>query len=247
MLGLAARLGCDSLATGHYARVRDGLLRVAVDAAKDQTYMLCALAPESIARMRFPLGELTKPQVRAIAREAGLSVASKPDSQDLCFLAGTGRERFLARHGGVREQPGEIVTADGSVVGRHRGQHLFTVGQRRGLGLDGGGTPLYVLEKDARTGRVLVGPREALGTRTVALRGVRLHRDGARVDRVKLRYRSAPVPAALEGEADAGRHRRVTVSLAEPVDGVAPGQVACLMEGEAIVGYGTITDSRRAS
>src|SRR5579884_780697 len=107
MLALAERLGCSALATGHYARVQDGLLRAAADPAKDQTYMLAALSPGSLARMRFPLGELTKPEVRALAAEAGLPVAGKRDSQDLCFLAGTSRSRFLERHGGVRPRPGE--------------------------------------------------------------------------------------------------------------------------------------------
>src|SRR5947209_1323313 len=110
MLELADRLGCRALATGHYARVTgDGLLRAAADPAKDQAYMLARLSPESIARMRFPLGELTKPEVRALAEEAGLPVARRPDSQDLCFLAGTGRREFLARHGALRERPGGIV------------------------------------------------------------------------------------------------------------------------------------------
>src|SRR5205823_2630887 len=108
MLELADRLGCEGLATGHYARVlhdQDGpLLRAAVDSAKDQTYMLAALAPESLARMRFPLGELTKPQVRQMAADAELPVASKADSQDLCFLAGTDRARFLERHGGIGDR-----------------------------------------------------------------------------------------------------------------------------------------------
>ena len=96
--------------------------------------MLCALSPATLARMRFPLGELTKPEVRALAAEAGLPVASKADSMDLCFLAGTGRAAFLARHGGARERPGEIVDRGGRVLGRHRGHHGFTVGQRKGIG-----------------------------------------------------------------------------------------------------------------
>ena len=155
MLELADRLGCARLATGHYARTAEQehdagpLLRAAADPAKDQTYMLAALAPDSLARMRFPLGELTKPKVREMAAAAGLPVASKADSQDLCFLAGTNRARFLQRHGGIGDRPGEIVDRDGTVLGRHRGQHLFTVGQRRGIGIDGG-EPLYVLDKDAR-------------------------------------------------------------------------------------------------
>jgi tRNA-specific 2-thiouridylase len=246
MLELAGRLGAGRLATGHYARTdvsepgRPPLLRAAADEAKDQTYMLAALAPESLARMHFPLGELTKPQVRALAAEAGLSVASKADSQDLCFLAGTDRARFLARHGDLEARPGPIVDQDGNVLARHLGQHRFTVGQRRGIGIDRDG-PLYVLDKDAATNTVTVGPRSALQTRRVAVRAASLHRDGSRVNRVKLRYRSRPLPARLAGDPPAGRHRRLTVELEEALEGAAPGQLACLMDGELVVGWGTIT------
>jgi len=245
MLALADALGCKVLATGHYARTAEHdhpagpLLRVAADPAKDQTYMLAALAPPSLARMRFPLGDLTKPEVRRIAREAGLAVAEKPDSQDLCFLAGTDRARFLARHGGLTERPGVIVDRSGAVLGRHRGQHNFTIGQRRGLGL-ANGHPLYVLDRDARANRVVVGTRAALRTDAVSLRGVRLHRDGARVNGVKLRYRSGTLPAALAPARCAGHHRELRLELGEPAEAVAPGQIACLMDGELVVGWGTI-------
>ena len=246
MIEFADRLGCESLATGHYARTSEGdhaagpLLRVAEDPAKDQTYMLSALPPASLARMRFPLGELTKPEVREIAAAAGLPVASKADSQDLCFLAGTDRARFLTRHGRIEDRPGEIVDQQGTLLARHHGQHRFTVGQRRGIGV-ASGAPLYVLDKDARSNRVTVGPRSALRTSRVALRGVRLHRSGARVDAVKLRYRSAPAPARLLGSPAAGRHAAATIELEDEVYGAAPGQLACLMDGELVVGWGTIT------
>ncbi len=244
MLELADRLGCEALATGHYARVvveHDGpLLRLAADLAKDQTYMLAALSSASLARMRFPLGELRKTQVREVATAAGLPVASKLDSQDLCFLAGTDRARFLERHGGLGDHPGAIIDTRGRVLGQHRGQHRFTVGQRRGIGIDRHDGPLYVLDKDAETGRVTVGPRSELTTARVAVRGARLHRSGGRVDRVKLRYRSKPLPARLSGAPSAGRHRALSIDLAEPVDGAAPGQLACLMDGELVVGWGTI-------
>ena len=248
MLALADRLGCETLATGHYARTaetdddRGPLLRAAADPAKDQTYMLAALDPASLARMRFPLGELRKPQVRELAAAAGLPVAAKVDSQDLCFLAGTDRARFLARHGEIGDRPGAIVDADGTVLGTHAGQHRFTVGQRRGLGIQSPAhpEPLFVLAKDAASGRVTVGPREQLRASQVRVRGARLHRPGARVDRVKLRYRSRPLPARLIGDPPAGRHRSLEVALGEPVDGAAPGQLACLMDGELVVGWGTI-------
>ncbi|HEY2653069.1 MAG TPA: tRNA 2-thiouridine(34) synthase MnmA [Solirubrobacteraceae bacterium] len=246
MLALADRLGCDALATGHYARVaelddpRGPLLRRAADAAKDQTYMLAALAPSSLARMRFPLGELTKPEVRALAAEAGLPVAAKADSQDLCFLAGTDRRRFLARHGGPGDRDGEVTDRAGKVLGRHRGQYQFTVGQRRGLGVSAQ-EPLYVLDKDAGSNRVTVGPAAALRTNRVALRGVRLHRAGSELDRVKLRYRSKPLAATLLGDPQAGRHSRLELELSDRADAAVPGQLACLMRGEQVIGWGTIT------
>jgi len=231
MVALADRLGAQTLATGHYARVQDGLLRVAADRAKDQSYVLAALRPQTLARLRFPLGELTKPEVRALAADAGLPVARTPDSQDLCFLAGTGRARFLARHGGLGERPGPIVDRTGAVVGEHAGHHGFTVGQRRGLGALGGGQARYVLATDAATNTVTVGPREALATREVALRDVVLHRPAEAVEAVKLRYRSRPLACRLEGD---------RVLLDEPVDGAAPGQAAVLLAGDLVVGCATI-------
>ena len=233
MADLAVRLGAAALATGHYARVtEDGLLCAAADPAKDQSYMLAGMSPHTIARMRFPLGELTKDRVRAIAAEHGLPVASKPDSQDLCFLAGTGRARFLERHGGLGDRPGAIVDRRGNVLGRHRGAHRFTVGQRRGLEVGGAGEPLYVLRTDVDAGTVTVGPRAELATSEVALRDVVLHRGAEAVEAVKLRYRSPAVACTLDGD---------TLRLAEPFAGAAPGQVAVLLRGDAIVGSGTIS------
>jgi tRNA-specific 2-thiouridylase len=237
MVGFADRLGAAHLATGHYARVTgDGLLRAAADPAKDQTYMLSAVAPATLERLRFPLGELTKPQVRELAAEAGLPVASKAESQDLCFLAGTGKAAFLARHAGLDDREGEIVDSDGRVLATHRGAHHFTVGQRKGLGV-AAPEPLYVLATDIRANRVVAGPRAALATRAVALRGARLHRGADQVDAVKLRYRSRAVPCRVAAEHGRGR---LALELGEPVDGAAPGQTACLLRGDVVVGWGTI-------
>jgi tRNA-specific 2-thiouridylase len=245
MLALADRLGAGRLATGHYARVgaddQGPLLRAAADPAKDQTYMLARLSSEELERVWFPLGELDKPHVREVAREAGLPVADKPESQDLCFLAGVNRQDFLRRQAGSDEgvRPGEIVSLDGRVLGRHEGHERFTVGQRRGLGV-AAREPLYVVGKDARSNRVTVGPRSALATAHVALRDARLTRAGAAVDRVKLRYRSAPVPCRVQGDLGAGAHERVELELARQVDGVAAGQMACLMRGDRVLGWATI-------
>ena len=244
MLALTDRIGAEALATGHYARIEhDGegpLLARAADPAKDQTYMLSALEPAALKRVRFPLGDLTKPQVREIARAAGLPVAEKRESQDLCFLAGTSRERFLTRHGGRRDQPGEVVDVRGRVLGRHGGHRRYTVGQRRGLGV-AAGEPLFVLSTDAAANRVVVGPRDALAADTVVLRDVMLSRDGRRVDSVKLRYRSNPLRCRIA--ASRGHHPRLEASLDERALGVAPGQTACLMDGDLVVGHGTIAAS----
>jgi len=240
MLALSRRLGCSVLATGHYARLADDgegpLLSAAADPAKDQTYMLAAVAPATLERLRFPLGELTKPEVRALAAEAGLPVASKAESQDLCFLAGTGKAAFLARHAGLVDRPGEIVDRDGRVLAAHRGAHHFTVGQRKGLGV-AGPEPLYVLATDTGSNRVVAGPRAALATHDVILRGARLHRDAGDVDRVRLRSHAPALPCRV---AESGARGRLALELLEPADGAAPGQTACLLRGDVVVGWGTI-------
>ncbi len=243
MLELAERLGARTLATGHYARVIKGppapLLRTATDPAKDQSYVLAALAPESLIRLRFPLGEMRKAEVRELARAAGLAVAGKRDSQDLCFLAGTRQGAFLERHGGLGERPGEIVDREGRVLGEHAGAHTFTIGQRHGLGI-GGGEPLYVLGTDTRANTVTVGPRAELLCGGVQVREVTLHRDGGCVDGVKVRSRGRRLSCRLAGEARAGRHKHVRVELDEPAERTAPGQFACLYAGDLIVGHGTV-------
>ncbi len=254
MLALAARLGAPALATGHYARATpEGLVREAADPAKDQSYMLARLDPATTRRLRFPLGGLTKPEVRAEAARAGLPVAGKPDSQDLCFLAGTGKERFLARHGAQPERPGDVLDVGGRRLGRHRGAHAYTVGQRRGLGVGGTGEPLYVLRTDVARNVVTVGPRAALATSAVPVRDVVLHRPADAVDAVRLRSHGRALAATLTCRTAPTHQRGQTPSmrgagadgarleLAEPVAGAAPGQLACLLAGDVVVGYATIT------
>ena len=243
MLELAERLGARTLATGHYARVIEGpsapLLRMAEDPGKDQSYVLAALAPESLARLRFPLGAMCKAQVRELAAAAGLAVANRRDSQDLCFLAGTRQGAFLERHGGLGERRGKIVDSQGRVLGEHAGAHLFTVGQRHGLGI-GGGEPLYVLATDMSESTVTVGPRAELLSDGVRVREVTLHRDGGCVDGVKVRSRGRRLECRLAGEVGAGRHEHLSVELTEPAERTAPGQFACLYAGDVIVGHGTV-------
>ncbi|MCW3031018.1 MAG: mnmA [Solirubrobacterales bacterium] len=240
MLELGTRLGASTLATGHYARVQEGpLLQMAVDRAKDQSYVLSALAPASLARMRFPLGALRKQRVRELAAEAGLAVAHKPDSQDLCFLAVTRQRDFLARHGGLGASSGPIVDRSGTVLGEHRGAHSYTIGQRHGLGI-GAPVPLYVLATDTLSNTVTVGPREELLTQALAVRAVTLHRSATAVDGVRVRSHGRLLACRVEGGLSAGRHGRARIALAEAAERTAPGQIACLYAGDVVVGYATI-------
>ncbi|HEX6115834.1 MAG TPA: tRNA 2-thiouridine(34) synthase MnmA [Solirubrobacterales bacterium] len=240
MAELADRLGAVGLATGHYARVADDgegpLLTAAADPAKDQTYMLAALAPATLAKLRFPLADIEKPRVRELAAEAGLPVANKRESQDLCFLAGEGRRSFLRRHGRLRDREGDLVDRRGRVLGRHRGHHHFTVGQRRGIGV-AATEPLYVLATDATSNRVTIGTREELAVGTIALRDVVLNRDASRVDTARVRYHSKPLACRVVAHAPDGTAQ---LDLAEPATGVAPGQTAALMDGDMIIGHATI-------
>jgi len=243
MLALAQRLGSGTLATGHYARVVPGpsgpLLRTARDVAKDQSYVLSGLTRESLARLRFPLGELNKGQVREIAREAGLSVAGRRDSQDLCFLAGTRQRTFLERHGGLGPRPGSILDGDGAVLGEHVGAHVYTIGQRHGLGL-AAREPLFVLATDTQANTVTVGPRTALLASEVPIRDTVLHREAHCVDGVRVRAHGRRFPCRIDGDLPAGRYSRAGLMMDEPVERTAPGQLACLYAGDVVVGYGTI-------
>ncbi len=242
MADLAERLGAERLVTGHYARIvsdEEGpLLAAAADSAKDQSYMLAGLPPSMLPRLGFPLTDLTKPEVREIAARHGLSIARKPESQDLCFLAGQGQRRFLRRHGDLHDREGRVLDRTGAVIGRHRGQHNFTVGQRRGIGVSAP-EPLYVTAKDASANTITVGTRDELAATRVTIRDAVLHRDGAQVDSVRLRYRSAAVPATVAGPA--GTRTSLEVELGESFDGVAPGQTAVLLRQGTVVGHGTIS------
>jgi tRNA-specific 2-thiouridylase len=243
MLQLAEALHADRLATGHYARIdRDEtgpLLVAAVDDRKDQTYMLARLTPSELDRIWFPLGEMVKADTRRLAAEAGLPVAQKPESQDLCFLAGVRKNDLLARMRANPAKRGNVVTPDGTVLAEHQGLDRFTIGQRRGVGV-AQGAPLYVINKDAKTGTVTVGPREALTVDRLYVEAVQLHRDARKIDNVKLRYRSKPVACKLTSPLPAGRYPRIEIMLNEPFMAAAPGQVACFMSGDRVVGHGLI-------
>ena len=232
MIAFADRLGAGKLATGHYARLdAGGGLLTGADASKDQSYMLSGLSADSVSRMRFPLGTMTKDQVRGRARKAGLEVASTPDSQDLCFLAGVGRTAFLRRFGQLGEQRGPIVLRDGTVVGEHGGAHRFTVGQRRGLDVGGLPEPVYVLETDVRANVVTVGTRDELVRDEIQLTDLRLSEKPEAVSTVRLRSHAPAVGCRLEG---------TRIQLEQAVVAPAPGQTAVFLRGDRVVGCATI-------
>ena len=238
LVALAGELGLPRVATGHYARLvwREGepFVARAADRAKDQSYMLWAVPPQVLARLEFPLGELTKAEARAAAADAGLEVADEPESQEVCFAV-EGYQLFLESRG-VQALSGDIVDAAGFVVGSHRGHWRFTVGQRRGLGVSAA-EPLYVLERRAAGNEVVVGGRDQLAVRSVHVRDVadRGLGDGGGLE-VQLRYRSAPVAVATLERHDGG----LKVGLSEPFFGLAPGQAAVFYRDDVVVGGGRV-------
>ena len=258
LLATAVELGADALATGHYVASRalpDGsrALHRAADPARDQSYFLYATTPEQLALLRFPLGEMDKRETRALAERFGLAIADKPDSQDICFVPNGNYADVIEKLKPGAAMAGEIVHLDGRVLGRHKGVLRYTIGQRRGLNL-AVGEPLYVLRLDAENARVIVGPREALATRTILLREVNwLGEDEAALDdagveiAVRVRSTRAPQPARLLRDAD-GSYR---VELAASEDGVSPGQ-ACVFYDTPdtrarVLGGGVIAATRMAA
>ncbi|MEM9049237.1 MAG: tRNA 2-thiouridine(34) synthase MnmA [Pseudomonadota bacterium] len=251
LLDVAQDLGADCMATGHYIRRRMGAqgaeLHRAADPARDQSYFLFATTQAQLDFLRFPLGHLTsKEETRALARRYDLPVAEKPDSQDICFVPQGRYADIIARLRPGAAEPGDIVDLSGAVLGRHEGVINYTVGQRRGLGIGGGG-PLYVIRLQPAERRVVVGPREALATRRIPIREVNWlgmpafddAPDGGWDVMVKIRSTRAAVPARVDPQGNG----TAIVSLAGAEEGVAPGQ-ACVFyasEGSRVLGGGWIT------
>ena len=251
LLAMARELGADCLATGHYVRRVMGdagaELHRAVDPARDQSYFLYGTTEAQLDFLRFPLGGLEKPEVRRLAEAAGLKVAAKPDSQDICFVPDGDYARVVRSVRPEGEAPGEIVHArSGEVLGHHRGVIHYTVGQRRGLEIGGQPEPLYVTGIDAAARRVLVGPRRMLAVASARL--VETNRIGplpAGGLTAKVRSLAKPVPVVLDGPL--GEGTATTIRFAAPEYGVAPGQAAVLYAGDRVVGGGWIDSTEAAT
>jgi len=250
LLTVARQIGADSVATGHYACVEFDdqrgrwLLKRPTDRSKDQTYFLFGLTQEQLSRTRFPLGGMTKPEVRELARKHGLALAEKPDSQEICFVPGGDYKKFLdaylAEQGdSLPDTAGELVTTDGRVIGEHSGIHNFTVGQRKGLGV-ATGSPLYVIQVRGDTRQVVVGDQERLYSKTLLARRINLiSLDDLRQPmqvRVKIRHRHEAARAVIERTgAD-----EILVTFDQPQRAITPGQAAVFYDEDIVVGGGWI-------
>jgi tRNA-specific 2-thiouridylase len=247
----ARQIGAERVATGHYARIScdpdTGRLRLlaGVDRSKDQSYFLFGLTQEQLARSIFPLGGLTKEQVRSIAREKNLPIAEKPESQEICFVPTKSYhdfiEAYLVEQGAKpANAAGEVVSTDGRVLSEHQGLHHYTVGQRKGLGV-ATGTPLYVVELDAVRNRVVVGRDEELYHRRCTVRDVNWIRPAAQGEaveaRVKIRNKHVASPARVEVRA----HDKAVVEFLDLQRAITPGQAAVFYEGDEVLGGGWIS------
>ncbi|MGO8983449.1 MAG: tRNA 2-thiouridine(34) synthase MnmA [Terriglobales bacterium] len=258
LLIVARQIGADKVATGHYAQVefdeRIGrwLLKRPADRSKDQTYFLFGLTQEQLSRTLFPLGGMTKPEVRDLARQHKLVIAEKPDSQEICFVPGGDYKAFLEAY--LNEQgewpdtiagrgvAGEMVTTDGKVIGEHSGVHNFTVGQRKGLGV-ATGSPLYVIQIKNDTRQVVVGKNEELYSRTLRAHRVNLISTAEVLEpmqvTVKIRHKHQPAAAVIQS---CGRDE-ILVTFDEPQRAISPGQAAVFYDGDRVIGGGWIENS----
>ncbi|MGB8060940.1 MAG: tRNA 2-thiouridine(34) synthase MnmA [Candidatus Sulfotelmatobacter sp.] len=250
LLIVAQQIGAERVATGHYARVSFDeargrwLLKRPADHSKDQTYFLFGLTQDQLSRTLFPLGDMTKPEVRELARKHGLALAQKPDSQEICFVPGGDYKRFidayLAEQGeSLPDTVGELVTTSGEVIREHTGIHNFTVGQRKGLGV-ATGSPLYVIQISGADKQVVVGGDDHLYSKTLRARRVNLISvddllEPMRVT-VKIRHRHEPAPAVMERAGE-----EIMVTFDQPQRAVTPGQAAVFYDGDIVVGGGWIS------
>ena len=249
LLNQALALDANYLATGHYARVQhtaDGYqLLKGIDAAKDQAYVLHMLTQAHLAHVLFPVGEYTKTEVRRLAQKFKLPVASKAESQDLCFLGDGDYRRFLREYSPETAVFGPILTSDGKKLGQHQGLPAYTIGQRKGLGISTP-QPVFVLRKDIQQNALIVGCKEELGQRSLIAREVNWisgSPPSAQIVDVKIRYKAQPMPATIEKMAN-GRFR---VKFQEPLFGVTAGQGAVFFDGDHCLGGGVIDDQPPAT
>ena len=247
LLDRAQGFGAEAVATGHYARVeRSGAggayqLKRGVDASKDQSYFLFALTQAQLARALFPVGDRPKEAVRAYAHQRQLPVASKPDSQEICFIPDHDYAAFITGHSPHAARPGAITDESGHVLGRHAGIHRFTVGQRKGLGLSTSptGAPMYVLSLQPQDGSVVVGPKSSLERTTLTASGVNWIEGAPALPRrcgVQIRHRHQPAAATVRVIEDG----RAGVLFDAPQIAVTPGQAAVFYDGDVVIGGGWI-------
>ena len=245
LLQRALILSCDYVVTGHYARIRQEsgryLLYKAADASKDQTYFLYSLTQEQLVHTLFPLGELTKGEVRKIAEENGFINARKRDSQDICFVPDGDYMAFLARYTGKRYPSGDFLDRNGKVVGRHRGAVAYTLGQRKGLGL-AMGEPVYVCSKDMQNNTVTVGPNEALFSRSLRANDWNWFPFPALTEPLKVKAKARSRMIEQDATVYPEENGFARVEFDEPQRAITPGQAVVLYDGDMVVGGGTITE-----
>lgn len=248
LLERALAMDADYLATGHYARIDSGphgfRLRQGVDTNKDQSYVLHTFRQDQLARVLFPIGEMTKEEVRRIAHERGLTVATKQESQDLCFLKDGDYRRFIRDNSLQVHQPGPILDQDDNQVGRHEGLPFYTIGQRKGLGI-AAAEPLFVVRKDLARNALIVGHRADLGVSELTAGGVNWIAGAPPPNpietEVKIRYKATPIKAMVYPLPD----DRMRVLFDQPAIGVTPGQAAVIYDGDICLGGGIILDEVR--
>ena len=236
--------GIKEIATGHYAQVirqTDGTYSLfrAQDGSKDQSYMLCYLTQSILARTKFPLGKLQKSDIKTMACELGLSVAQQPESQDLCFMDGLSYQEFIEHFAQDEFVPGEIVDCNGIIIGQHKGLAFYTIGQRKGIRI-AAGQPYYVIEKDIKHNRMVVGFLSTLGKRKIEVVQVNWIRgnEPAQLDcDVKIRYRAKSIPAHIQRMDEKDKYQ---VIFQDDVDGITPGQYAVFYQKEEMLGGGMI-------
>jgi tRNA-specific 2-thiouridylase len=237
LLNKARSLDAGFLATGHYARIENGLLKKARDLKKDQSYFIYRIKPDQLKHILFPLGEYTKDQVRRLARNYGLSVADKPGSQEICFLPGNNYREFLRSYAGVENKQGKVVDVQGNILGTHKGIPFYTIGQREGLGI-ARGYPVYVIKLDCRNNRIIVGPKQDAFKSDFLVKDT--HYLCGRIKKkvalkVKIRYNHAESPAEI-----IPFKNKLMVRFRKPQFSITPGQSAVFYKGDQVYGGGII-------